>query len=371
MRARDEEREPVDDRHCQAGGAQYAGDGEVPVAPVARTEIGERRHDGREHQRRQQRDCGQVQRQAQALRAPRELYVRRYPAADGPLQRAPPPVHQVIADMRAPRAPLALGLARSRARVIATTSVVCEVDRAARNFHFVTGAAARHILDDVAIAIARGEVLQPMHRIFAQRLLDQAVGLDEGLPVGRTDMAQAADAVGDGDLMCRGRAAGGLQQLRRAHPLFQQLIVDPALGQHHCRTLRLQPPVELVNKGRGETQLAVGVGVDELGQELDELLRPALCRRQDALCPVGRRFAFLARLRDARGDATQVLQQSQAQHDGKGPQLAQAQRGLALIGIDEVRRVVAVDATVLVRDQLQRQRIDARITAQHAFRQAR
>ena len=58
-------------------------------------------------------------------------------------------------------------------------------------------------------------------------------------------------------------------------------------------------------------------------------------------------------------DAAQVFQQRQLQHDREGPQFAQLQRLDGLVGGDELGGVVAVDTTVHVGDQLQRQVIDA------------
>jgi hypothetical protein len=61
-----------------------------------------------------------------------------------------------------------------------------------------------------------------------------------------------------------------------------------------------------------------------------------------------------------RGHAAQVFDQRQAQHDGDGPQLAQLQRGHFLIGVDEAAQRFGIDPAIAVRDDFQRDFVDAR-----------
>ena len=63
---------------------------------------------------------------------------------------------------------------------------------------------------------------------------------------------------------------------------------------------------------------------------------------------------------DARRDATQVLDQREPQHDRNRPQLAQQQRLDRLVGGNEAHQRAATDRAVAVRDELQREVIDAR-----------
>ena len=135
-----------------------------------------------------------------------------------------------------------------------------------------------------------------------------------------------------------------------------QFLFDPGLYKGHGRPLGLQPVVKFLYKGCSERN----IGMCKLGQQLDQLLRIAFSRDEHAVSPGNGHIAFFAPLRDAHTHPAQVFQQRQLQHDRKRPQFAQLQGFNGLIGGDELGHIIAVDPTVHVGNQLQRQIINTR-----------
>ncbi len=144
-------------------------------------------------------------------------------------------------------------------------------------------------------------------------------------------------------------------------------MLDPGLDERHGGALGLEPGVELFHERRGQRH----VGVGERGQQLDQLLGFALGGLEHAVRPEDRRIAFLATTGYAYRDATKILEQRQLQHDRKCPQLAQEQGMGSLVGSDELGAVVATDTSIRVRDQLQREIVNARETRRHAIGEPR
>ena len=337
----------VHQRDGQCRGAHGAGEGKQPVAPVTRRETVEREQHDRGRQRGEQRDGAEIQEQADTPARADDPRFQRHAAADRTLQIAPSVIDQVIPDVCAAIVGIALGGRCLRER----NGFPCHRE-------FAALAAARDILDDVPVTVTGGEILARVHacRVFAQGLLDDTERLDVIAPVHGADEAQAADAVGDGDLVGRGRPAGGLRQLGRGYPLFEQLLLDPGLDEGHGRALGLEPGVELLHEWRGQRHIGVG----KFGQQLDQLFRIAFGRLEHAVGPGDGRIALLAPAGDAHRNAAQVFQQRQLQHDRECPEFAEHQGFERLVGGDELGGVVAVDAPVHVGNQFQREVVDAR-----------
>ena len=127
---------------------------------------------------------------------PVEPGFHRQPAADRTLQALSSPIDQVVADMRATVALAPLRCSRLRVN-----------DGFACHRHFAVRAATRHVLDDMPVTVAGGEILTGVHRrrVFPQDLFDDTERLDVILPVHGADEAQTADTVCDGYLVGRGR----------------------------------------------------------------------------------------------------------------------------------------------------------------------
>ncbi len=70
----------------------------------------------------------------------------------------------------------------------------------------------------------------------------------------------------------------------------------------------------------------------------------------------------MARLQRLRGQTPQVFDERQLQHAGPGPELANRQRGDALVAVDEHRELLAVEPAVAVTHQFDGHRVDPRVT---------
>ena len=92
--------------------------------------------------------------------------------------------------------------------------------------------------------------------------------------------------------------------------------------------------------------------------------------RRHLLRPDGGAVALDPRGGDPRTHAPQVLDESQAQHDGDGPQFAQLQRGHRLVGRHETSQALHVHPSIAVRDRFQRDVVHARQARRRAAAQA-
>ncbi len=108
-------------------------------------------------------------------------------------------------------------------------------------------AALGNLFDDVAIAVARGEVHRRIddRGIFAERLVDDTHCLDEVTPVGRSQNAEAADAVADRNLIGCLPLALRLHQPLDVLAFFRKALLDPGKRESQSRPLPLQPPGQL------------------------------------------------------------------------------------------------------------------------------
>ena len=71
--------------------------------------------------------------------------------------------------------------------------------------------------------------------------------------------------------------------------------------------------------------------------------------------------AILARRELLIGELAHALREPQPQHDGHGPELADGERPEGLVGGDVADQALEVDPAVGVTDEVERQRVDARI----------
>jgi hypothetical protein len=79
----------------------------------------------------------------------------------------------------------------------------------------------------------------------------------------------------------------------------------------------------------------------------------------------------LARLQRLDGEAAQILNQRDFQHDRPGPELADRQRCHPLIGVDEDRELLQIQPAVAVAQELDGHRVDARVADPFAGREGR
>ena len=224
-------------------------------------------------------------------------------------------------------------------------------------------------LDAVAVPVPRREIHRAVHPggIGAERLLDHAQRLDELGPVHVDQEPQAAHAVADGHLARRLDLAVGALQLLAGQSLLGEAMFDPALHDRQRRALPLEPAAELLHERVGERRVDLG----HRRQRLEDVLRPLFRRRQQPVGPPVGEILVGPTPGDARGDTAKVLDQRQPQHDRHRPQLAERERGDGLVGRDEAAQVLRVHPAVDVRDQLQRDVVDAGEAGQGTRHQAR
>ncbi|MDE1927316.1 MAG: hypothetical protein KGL18_08655 [Burkholderiales bacterium] len=228
---------------------------------------------------------------------------------------------------------------------------------------------ARDALDGVAVGVAGCEFHAGIDggRVLAQRRVDLRELLDEFAPVHRGQQAQAADAVAHRDL-CRGlRLHLQLHQLLDRLVALGQVLLDPGQRQCQRRAAAVQLARQLGDEGRRHRRLRAR----HVGDEQDQALGHAFGDVAHAVGPQAREVALDQAGRDARGDAAQVLDQRQPQHDGHGPQLAELQRLHRLVRGDEARQRAAAEAAVAMRHRMQREVVDARQAGVLAAGQAR
>ena len=240
------------------------------------------------------------------------------------------------------------------------TPCASQRDRALGDFGLRERAAPGDLFDRVAIQVAGGEIhrREDARRILAQHLVDHAHRLDEFAPVGRSQDAEAADAVADRDLV------GGLPLAFRLHEPFDRLtffreaLLDPGEREGQRRALTLQPPRQL----RDERTRRGRLGSRHVREYEDQASRIFFRDLGQPVCPVIRDVAVALVGGDADGDAPQVLDQRQAEHDRDRPQLAQRERSDGLVGGHEAAESRHVHAPVDVRDQLEHDVITARVS---------
>ena len=113
------------------------------------------------------------------------------------------------------------------------------------------------------------------------------------------------------------------------------------------------------------------VGARHVGDDHDQVFRIPLGGLDQLVGPGVGAVAADAVSGDARRDAAQVFDQREAQHDRQRPQLAEGQRGDGLVGGDKAGEALGIDPAVAVRDDFQRDVVDAGKTGGRAGRQAR
>ena len=178
---------------------------------------------------------------------------------------------------------------------------------------------------------------------------------------------QAIDAVADRNLVGRLSLSFGTHQLFGRQALIGQAMLEPAIGKGEVRILPLQVARQLRQKRAGKRRIGAG----HVGQHQDQVGRLLLDDADHALGPIAGQIAVAACRGDSNGDAPQILDQRQPQHQRQRPQLAQLERLDRLIGGDEAIEAGGIDAAIDMGNQLQGDAIGARKAGGRAARQTR
>jgi hypothetical protein len=215
------------------------------------------------------------------------------------------------------------------------------------------------------VAITGGKVERREVRGRAQDLVDRTHALEELLPVERRHQAHARDDVADRHV--HGRLPLVLEggDLFAGGALGRELLVEPAQRRDLVGILLAQPLGELDGKGRWQ------------GLLLQARQHRARVRRRPLPEPeqgVRQEVRFLARgspFHDELRDATEVLDQQDAQRDRDGPQLADHERLHALVGLHEPAERLGLEAAVGVSDERPGEADHARVSLEEALGELR
>ena len=293
-------------------------------------------------------------------RAPQPRRSRRL-ESDRMFQFRHPFADEEVADM--PCAPIASGHCGNRGRGLR------EADRLSGDGAFGDAHPPRQRLRDVSVRVAGAEIHPPVHPvgILAQGFLDHTQVLDERAPVERADHAQAPDAVGDGDLVRCLVLSLGAHQLLDGEAVLGQALLHPLERQGQGRPAPLQPPREFGHEGAGHGRSRSRHVRDHENQAL----RVAFRGLRHLVGPGAGQRTFVESGRDPQPEPAQILDDGKAQHDGDGPQLAEAEGRHALIGGHETAETGSVHPTVAVGDGLQGDVVHPRMSGRGSVRQTR
>ncbi len=235
----------------------------------------------------------------------------------------------------------------------------------ARQFHRRAGHLAlgqatllRYPLRCMTVAIAGGKIHPAIDavRIFKQRLLDDAHGLDEIAPVQRAENPQAADTVADGDLLRGLLLVLPLHHLLNGETGFGEPLLEPGQGQGQSGAPPLQAARQFRDKRADHRWIRARHVRDHQNQTL-RILRGGLghlVRPEDGQVALGTAGG------DQHADAPEILDDGQPQHDRDRPQLAKIEGCDGLIGCHEAVETFEIHATIAVRNGIQSNVIYAR-----------
>ena len=349
--------QPVHQRHGQLAGAKEENQGEQNEFPSLHFERLGLLHEPERGEQGEHPDAARIERQRKTVdasfddRSPGPPHLRRAS------QHGLALVDQIEAHMGGPVfAPLLPGTVRG------------QLDGALRDLRFRELAVPGQELDRMAIAIAGRKIHLAVNvgRVGAQGRLDQAQGLHELLPVHGAQETQTGNAVADGNLVGRLVLTLQMDQLFDGQPLFHEPLFEPAAREMQHRTVPRQTLAKFRHERTGEGQ----IGFRHVRHHHHEVGRVLLRHVLQAIHPQVRQIAILPGDGQPGGDALEVFNQPQPQHDGNGPQLAQFQGCHRLVGGDEGAERSRINLRIHVRDQFEHDVVNARQSGGRAVHEA-
>ena len=205
------------------------------------------------------------------------------------------------------------------------------------------------LLHRLALAIAAQEVHAREHasRVAPQDAVNQADRFNVLAPVDGGAQSQAGDGVGDRGL------AGGLALVLNAHD-----VLGHGRARDQVRFERGPQRRAAGVVGAGAVQHLHQIGIVRVLGDLHRRLGGAGVNARDVRVGRAPRRAAGDNLRD---QPAQVLDQRELEHDRPRPELADGQRRHALVAVEELRQLRHVEPAVAVTQQLDGNRVDARI----------
>ena len=170
----------------------------------------------------------------------------------------------------------------------------------------------------------------------------------------------------DGNLVGRLVLTLQLDQLFDGQPLFHEPLFEPAAREMQHRTLSRQTLTKFRHERTGDGQ----IGFRHVRHHHDEVGRILFRHLLQTIHPQVRQIAILPGDGQPGGDALEIFNQPQAQHDGNGPQLAQFQGTHRLVSGDEGAERSRIDLRIHVRDQFEHDVVNARQSGGRAVHEA-
>ena len=148
--------------------------------------------------------------------------------------------------------------------------------------------------------------------------------------------------------------------------MFHQPLFEPAARQMQHRTLARQTLAEFRHERTGDGK----IGFRHVRHHHHEVRRILFRHLLQTIHPQVRQIAILPGDGQPGGDALEIFNQPQAQHDGNGPQLAQFQGTHRLVSGDEGAERSRINLRIHMRDQFEHDVIDARKSGGRAVQEA-
>jgi hypothetical protein len=238
------------------------------------------------------------------------------------------------------------------------------IHRATRDRRLVLPRALGDPLHGMPVMVARrkGHLAVEPRRILAQHGVERALVLDERPPVGVRDRTKARDAVRHHEL----REREPLPRERAGVVGAERFLREPLLEADE-RRIRAAHRADLLEQSRDECRGQLWRRRHEAGNQVAHGARPILVRFLHQRRPFVRLADVVEPLHRAQRHAAHALERPESQHRRHRPQLADGQRRRLLEGGDEQLDIVQVDAAFGVRDERDRQLVDARVSGERSI----
>ena len=333
--------------HRRLAGAEQEDQGEQPAFPVGNSQLPDLAPDAGRGGQAEPRDAPRVERQGKSMNSPFHQRPARPAHLHLPPQAGLALVHQVITHMAGPLpAP------------VVPWAFPGQFDGGPGDLGFRAAAVPGKEFHRMPVPIPRRKVHVGVNprRIRHQHRLHQTQRFHKLLPVDGAEQSQTGDAVADGHLVRRLSLTFLLDQQFDRQALFHQAVFQPTAREMQHGTLPRQTLAEFRHKRTREREFRFRhVGHDD--HQMGGLL---FGHGLQTVHPLVGQIPFLPRHRQPRGDALQVFNQPQPQHDRDGPQLPQFQGGHRLISRDKGAQRPDVDLRIHMRNQFEHQVVNAR-----------
>ena len=211
-------------------------------------------------------------------------------------------------------------------------------------------------LNPVAVIVPGGEIHAAVDPggVLRKGMLHGAHSLHEVPPVEGAEEAEAADAVGHGDLVYRLFLVLRADELLYGQPRFGEAMGDPVEGEAEGRPLSLEAPGEF----RHERACHGGIRPGHVGDGQDDVFRIPGRHLHHLVGPESRPDPVLPGCSDPLRHPAEILDEGKAEHDRDSPEFSEFEGGDRKIGLYKGVEVFRVDPAVAMGDGLQGDVVD-------------